>query len=102
MSLISPSSFASKILPPLDALAGEVLRLKQYHRLHKISEFLDVFSSGQWDQQEDEIKRRFIKKMQTDFHVRAWDDWSWTDQSAYSELTSLIADEARALDGKQE
>jgi len=86
------------MIPPLDELAHEVLRLKQYHRLHLISELLAIFSSGAWDRLAEEERRGFLGKLRTDFHIRAWDDWELKAEGAYFRIGTLIAAESKGID----
>jgi len=91
------SSFPDRMIPPLEELAAHLLPLKQYARLHIVTELLDVFSSGGWDRIEEEEKERFVRKLERDFHMRAWDDWDWKPDSAFSHVHSLIAFQAKGL-----
>jgi hypothetical protein len=88
------------MLPLLHEVAGQVLRLQQYHRLHIIAELLDLFSSGNWSQMEEEQRERVLKKLEADFHMRAWDDWDWNADSACSRIGALIADEIKGVTRK--
>lgn len=85
------------MIPPLEELAAQLLPLKQYARLHIVAELLDVFSSGAWNRIEDDEKERFVQKLERDFHMRAWDDWDWSSESAFSRVHSLIALQAKGL-----
>jgi len=94
-------TFPEKMLPPLDELAAQLLPLKQYRRLHTVAELLDVFSTSAWSRIEESEKERFIQKLELDFHSRAWDDWDWKAESAYSRINTLIAAEAKNLRSKK-
>jgi hypothetical protein len=95
------TSFSDQMIRPLDELAGQVLRLKQYGRLHLVAELLAVFSSGAWDRLEEEEKKVFLGKLRSDFHVRAWDDWEFSADSALSRISALIAAESKGIERKQ-
>jgi hypothetical protein len=65
-----------------------------------IAELLDLFSSGAWDRLEDGNKETFLRKLETDFHIRAWDDWDWKADSAYSRVAALVAAEIKGMKRK--
>lgn len=92
------SSFAHRMIAPLDELACELLRLKQYGRLRLVSELLAIFSSGAWERLEEKHQRDFLGRLRTDFHVRAWDDWDLKDNGAFSRIAALIAAESKAME----
>ena len=64
------------------------------------AELLDQFSSGTWNQLEEDQRERFLTKLETDFHVRAWDDWNWNEGSACSRVGALIAHEIKGMTRK--
>jgi hypothetical protein len=89
------------MVEPLEELAGQVLKLRQYHRLLLVAELLDVFSSGRWNRIEEEQKDRFLAKLELDFNIRAWDDWDISGGGAYSRIAALIAAESKSLERRK-
>ena len=85
------------MLEPLDALAHELLEVKQYDRLQVVAALLSAFSRGGWDQVEDDMKQAMLEQMEKDFHVRAWDDWSMAEDTALARVSALIAAQKRAM-----
>jgi hypothetical protein len=91
------ASFPNRMVPLLEKLAAQLLPLRQFTRLHIVAELLDVLSSGAWDRLSSSERREFVTKLERDFHIRAWDEWTWTADEPYSQIHSLIAAEARGL-----
>ena len=88
------------MIEPLDALAHELLERKQYDRLRMVSELLSAFSRGAWDQIEDDVRRAMIERMERDFNVRAWDDWSMSVGTALARVVALVEAQKRAMGTK--
>ena len=91
------ASFPDRIVPLLEKLAAQLLPLRQYARLHIVAELLDVFCSGVWDRLGESERKEFVAKLERDFHIRAWDEWTWAADEPYSQIHSLITAEARGL-----
>jgi hypothetical protein len=89
-------SFDQRIMPHLHALAAVLLAQKMYGRLSAVTSVLAVFSAGGWSRLGHDERAVFVKRMATDFHARAWDDWDYTDKT-FSTIQELIYAEQRAL-----
>ncbi len=85
------------MLPLLDELAHQVLELKQYARLEIVAGLLSMFSRGAWSEIEDDVKVLVLAQMEKDFHVRAWDDWEWGADGAFSKINTLVAAEQKGM-----
>ena len=85
------------MLEPLEELAHDVLDRKQYDRLRTVSELLAAFSRGGWELIEEDVRRAMVERMEQDFHIRAWDDWAWTEGNALSRIRDLLASEKKAM-----
>ena len=90
-------SFPERLQQPLDELAHQLLAQKQYGRLRLVAELLDVFSQGAWDRIEEDAQRTILKKMEEDFHIRAWDDWDWHGGSVLTNIRESIRNQMRSM-----
>lgn len=88
--------FDQDIIEPLHCLASELLEKRQYGRLAAVSHYLSVLSAGQWNRLGIDERKLFIEKMAVDFHVRAWDDWTWGADNAFARVIELIGCQERA------
>jgi hypothetical protein len=87
------------MMPHLHALAAELLAQRMYDRLNMVTSLLDGFSGGGWQRLDDDERRAFLRQMDDDFNVRAWDDWDYRDRTL-STIWELIDAEKRALSAK--
>ena len=69
-------AFDEEIMPLLHQLAGELLQNEEYTRLLTIAQYLSVFAAGQWQRLGNDERAFFLEKMDNDFHVDAWEDYS--------------------------
>ena len=88
-------TFDQQVIEPLHDLAAEVLEKRQYSRLTIVTNYLSVLSSGQWNRLGSDERVLFVKKMASDFHARAWDDWDWNGDGAYSRVAEMISHQSR-------
>jgi hypothetical protein len=90
------------MIPLLDELAHQVLDLKQYARLEIVAGLLSMFSRGAWTEIEDDVKVTVLAQIQKDLHVRAWDDWDWGADGAFSRINTLVAAEQKGMTRKSQ
>ena len=56
-----------------------------------------MFSRGTWAEIEDDAKVLVLAQMEKDFHVRAWDDWEWGPDGAFTKINALVAAEQKGM-----